>query len=551
MIKRLFYLSFLISSPVFAGLKVVGPLYDANNSTGTAGQVLISTSVGVLWDTSGGGSGDVTAVGDCTTGAAFNGSCGSVLTWTTSGATIDDNGGSVLTLSNIDDIIYTAAEHAFQTGGMFVYHTGTEWYAQNSDSGIDPTALSDANVEIENVNTTTGTFSDLAFFTTDFLGTRYFGSKLSGYFNSRNIGQVGGGIYVITTNAGAPINVANFGSNGYLGVGVGTTLPAAKFEVQTNSIGASQNDIYGIALRNTTTAAAGAQQYSPPLIFEGQGWKTAATAASQSVEFRIDNQPAQGSSAPTGTLIVATSINGGAYGNVLNIASNGAVSAGSSFTASTISGQTVVHIQSKSAFRSSADGLIELTNNANTGLTRLNLGGSTSSFPALAVSATKLQAKLADNSAFTDVEVLDEAYGVGWNGSQEVPTKNAVYDKMETNAVVALSFVIDGGTSAITTGIKGDIEVPYACTINRATALADQSGSIVVDIWKDTYANFPPTDTDSITASAPVTISAATKSQDSTLTGWTTSISDGDILRYNVDSASSITLVTISLKCTK
>ncbi len=26
----------------------------------------------------------------------------------------------------------------------------------------------------------------------------------------------------------------------------------------------------------------------------------------------------------------------------------------------------------------------------------------------------------------------DEAYGVGWNGSVEAPTKNALYDKIET-----------------------------------------------------------------------------------------------------------------------
>lgn len=32
----------------------------------------------------------------------------------------------------------------------------------------------------------------------------------------------------------------------------------------------------------------------------------------------------------------------------------------------------------------------------------------------------------------TDVSVPDEAYGVGWNGSLEVPTKNALYDKIET-----------------------------------------------------------------------------------------------------------------------
>jgi hypothetical protein len=116
---------------------------------------------------------------------------------------------------------------------------------------------------------------------------------------------------------------------------------------------------------------------------------------------------------------------------------------------------------------------------------------------------------------------------------------------------VSITFIIDGGGSAITTGIKGDLEIPFACTIKRVTMLADQSGSIVVDIWKDSYANFPPTDADSITASAPSTISSATKSQDSTLTGWTTSIAAGDILRFNVDSCTSIERCTLALKVTK
>lgn len=115
----------------------------------------------------------------------------------------------------------------------------------------------------------------------------------------------------------------------------------------------------------------------------------------------------------------------------------------------------------------------------------------------------------------------------------------------------AIEFVIDGGGDAITTGIKGDLEVPFDCTITQATALADQSGSIVVDVWKDTYANFPPTNDDSITASAPVTISTATKSQDGTLTGWTTSVSAGDIIRFNVDSITTCTRVLISLKYVK
>ena len=111
-----------------------------------------------------------------------------------------------------------------------------------------------------------------------------------------------------------------------------------------------------------------------------------------------------------------------------------------------------------------------------------------------------------------------------------------------TTSMQSASFgiTIDGGGSAITTGVKGYIEVPFAMTIDRAAFLCDQSGSIVVDVWKDTYANYPPTDADSITASAPPTITTATKSEDETLTGWTTSVTAEDILGFNVDSITAV-----------
>jgi hypothetical protein len=112
----------------------------------------------------------------------------------------------------------------------------------------------------------------------------------------------------------------------------------------------------------------------------------------------------------------------------------------------------------------------------------------------------------------------------------------------------SIQFVIDGGGAVITTGVKGDLEIPFACTIDRVTALADTSGSINVSIWKDVYANYPPTTADTITASANVTITTATKSQDSTLTGWTKSITADDTLRFNVESCATITRVTISLR---
>lgn len=110
---------------------------------------------------------------------------------------------------------------------------------------------------------------------------------------------------------------------------------------------------------------------------------------------------------------------------------------------------------------------------------------------------------------------------------------------------------LSGGGAVIPTGIRGYIRAPYAMTLTKVTALADQTGSIVVDIWKDSYANFPPANADSITASAPVTISAGMKSEDATLTGWTTSIAVGDVLGFNVDSCSAITQCAIILEGTR
>jgi len=107
--------------------------------------------------------------------------------------------------------------------------------------------------------------------------------------------------------------------------------------------------------------------------------------------------------------------------------------------------------------------------------------------------------------------------------------------------------VIDGSGSAITTGVKGDIEFPFNATITAVRLLADQSGSIAIDLWKDTYANYPPTIADTIVSATPPTITTATKAQDSTLSGWTKTITAGDIIRYNVNSCTAITRCTLMI----
>lgn len=80
-----------------------------------------------------------------------------------------------------------------------------------------------------------------------------------------------------------------------------------------SGLGTTQTDGYGWWLANTTAAAAGAQQISPSIVFEGQGWKTNATAASQQVKYAIDILPIQSAINPNVRLRFMASINGGAY----------------------------------------------------------------------------------------------------------------------------------------------------------------------------------------------------------------------------------------------
>ena len=128
--------------------------------------------------------------------------------------------------------------------------------------------------------------------------------------------------------------------------------------------------------------------------------------------------------------------------------------------------------------------------------------------------------------------------GSGVSGNPTIDVTSAARTK-------SIGITIDGSGSTITTGSKGYIYIPVAGTITQATLLADASGSIVVDVKKGTYTAFPTTS--SICASAKPTLSSAQKSKDSTLTGWTTSVSADDVLEFNVDSATTVKRVHLSL----
>jgi hypothetical protein len=124
---------------------------------------------------------------------------------------------------------------------------------------------------------------------------------------------------------------------------------------------------------------------------------------------------------------------------------------------------------------------------------------------------------------------------------------NPVTTNMTRRSIQA---VIDAGTDVLAVGSQAIARIPWDGTIVRASAFSPVSGSVQVDVWKDTYANWPPVDGDSITASAPIAISSGTKTEDATLTGWTTSVTRGDVIIFNVDSATTVTKVVLVLEFT-
>jgi len=130
-------------------------------------------------------------------------------------------------------------------------------------------------------------------------------------------------VALLVSASGGTNNYALIASSGI--VGIGTTTPSSLLDLTTNSLGVTQTTTSGLALVNTTAAAAGAQQISPAIRWSAQGWKTNATAASQAVDFRSYVLPVQGAANPTGNWILQSSINGGAYASRFGISSVGEI----------------------------------------------------------------------------------------------------------------------------------------------------------------------------------------------------------------------------------
>lgn len=155
--------------------------------------------------------------------------------------------------------------------------------------------------------------------------------RRGGYLTRIGVGSIGN---VLTVNGStqvawaAPSWWALTGTSTLTGAStiVGSTTNTLSFSFP--SLGVTRTNGAGHWLVNSTSASSGNQQISPNTVWEGQGWKTTATAASQSVRFMADVLPVQGTANPTGRWRLGASINGGAYSDLFALGSDNVIGLG-------------------------------------------------------------------------------------------------------------------------------------------------------------------------------------------------------------------------------
>ena len=193
-----------------------------------------------------------------------------------------------------------------------------------------------------------------------------------------------------------------------------------------------------------------------------------------------------------------------------------------------------------------------------------------SSYPDLAPSFVFAAAQTSNGSVTINTALVGARNAYKWNGSQQCGSGDIiagnvyratplaalnsgsggfVVDTIGTsNNAADIEFVIDGGGVAITTGVKGYFRLPFAATINAWAVMADQSGSIVIDILR--APNTVPTV--SMIGAGQKPILSSQQFAAAAPSGWTsTTFANNDWIGFNVVSVTTVTRVTVDLALAK
>jgi len=139
----------------------------------------------------------------------------------------------------------------------------------------------------------------------------------------------------------------------------------------------------------------------------------------------------------------------------------------------------------------------------------------------------------------------------GYSGATGSGTSGASGAAGTWTGTDTITYVLDGGQYPISNGIKGTLWFSFPFTINDWIVLADQEGSIELDVWRSTYAGYPANSTNSICGTNVPAIIDAQKARALSMAGWTTTVAADSALTIYVTSCSAITRCTLILKITR
>ena len=146
----------------------------------------------------------------------------------------------------------------------------------------------------------------------------------------------------------------------------------------------------------------------------------------------------------------------------------------------------------------------------------------------------------------------------GSNGSQGIqgptgptgPTGSAGSNGSTGSTGPSTVSIVFGVGGSIFPGLKSSNQIPLNSTITSVTLLADITGNFQGDIKLCQYSNYP-TGLTSICGSTPPGFTGNLKYTDSSLTGWSRSLTADDILVFSVTSSSTLTRLNCILKMTR
>ena len=108
-----------------------------------------------------------------------------------------------------------------------------------------------------------------------------------------------------------------------------------------------------------------------------------------------------------------------------------------------------------------------------------------------------------------------------------------------------------GGGVPPSTGVEQDVVLPFTGTLTGWQIAADRVGSATIDVWMAAWTSYPPTSANDITGGTPPALASAASAESTSLTGWTTAITAGDVMRFQLAAVATVTRVLLVLTYTR